>query len=739
MHRDGTRAPAASLTVVQADDLGGSDSWQFLSHSGSHWGRRNDAGFGLAAQPHLPTHVGDSTDSDEAAHANAEWIARCRAWHSGKRAPCVDGQVGRRAPHVASSLGLPPVGYVLDVRQHVDKLKRRSWILTCARYFYPEDTAAGRRPWHGAADMFLALEHGCVGDGERYRLMTCELQVGDLASIMRAAVHVNPSQNFDMAAHQQEYGWTPTSAAVPRCLRFCYCLDDDTYSSLGPALNFVRAWSNAATDRSFVLEPCHREPCSGDCNNDKLDDDISQAIHDPAGVKPTQICAREHVIGRYLYVLHAGSRDLAFSGNRVRSDGGSASSADERAQRGRAQATGPVLNMGAWDCGRVLAYNASSGEHFVEYDADEQRGEWLYLTDQSVQWLEGTEPFLSAEADAPFFLSWTPSGGCWLAVMEEMDEFAKPADASLDAYTGALPLARMLSRIQEVAAYRPFDLPSAVRGLLDVSIPASASDAEAPELRNRPSHEKPDDPPAGESGRTGLPRPLADEESCARARVWCKADHNGSLHRLAVPAAQGGFADTLDESHSSDNADAAARARKSRSEARRFRGSGCGALRSLWEDGRLEKGGAGTGSRRLRFGRSQIQGWGVYTDEHIGVGEAVLEYRGELIGNAVADLRERCYRREKRDDYMFRIDDNFVVDATRRGSLARYVNHSCDPNCFTRITEYGSKKKKIIIYAKRDIHTGEELKYDYKFTTEYALSKKIPCNCGAANCKGFMN
>lgn len=140
--------------------------------------------------------------------------------------------------------------------------------------------------------------------------------------------------------------------------------------------------------------------------------------------------------------------------------------------------------------------------------------------------------------------------------------------------------------------------------------------------------------------------------------------------------------------------------------------------------------------KRLRFGKSSIHAWGVFADEHIGAGEMVTEYRGELIRNALADRREEEYHSLRiGSDYMFRVDRNTVVDATRKGSLARFINHSCEPNCYTQIVDHGGDKR-ILIYAKRDILPDEELAYDYKFPIEEV---KIPCHCGAALCRGSMN
>lgn len=128
--------------------------------------------------------------------------------------------------------------------------------------------------------------------------------------------------------------------------------------------------------------------------------------------------------------------------------------------------------------------------------------------------------------------------------------------------------------------------------------------------------------------------------------------------------------------------------------------------------------------QQLRFDKSRIHGWGVFNNgETINSGDLIIEYRGEIIGNAVADKRELEYEKAKLDDYMFRIDAYTVCDATILGNVARYINASCTPNCYTQIITAGENKR-IVIYAKRDIHRGEELCYDYKFSLEYDPTKQ---------------
>uniref|UniRef100_A0ACD5XLP7 Uncharacterized protein n=1 Tax=Avena sativa TaxID=4498 RepID=A0ACD5XLP7_AVESA len=106
------------------------------------------------------------------------------------------------------------------------------------------------------------------------------------------------------------------------------------------------------------------------------------------------------------------------------------------------------------------------------------------------------------------------------------------------------------------------------------------------------------------------------------------------------------------------------------------------------------------------------------------------------LDNDVSDIREAQYEKSGiGSSYLFRLDDDYVVDATKRGGLARFINHSCEPNCYTKVITVEGKKK-IFIYSKRRIHAGEELTYNYKFPLE---EKKIQCHCGSQRCRGSMN
>ena len=143
--------------------------------------------------------------------------------------------------------------------------------------------------------------------------------------------------------------------------------------------------------------------------------------------------------------------------------------------------------------------------------------------------------------------------------------------------------------------------------------------------------------------------------------------------------------------------------------------------------------------KKLIFGKSAIHSWGLYAAEPIEKEDFVVEYLGEYVREAVADCREKAYRRAGfGDDYIFRVDNEIFVDATKRGGLARFANHCCEPNCYTRIITAGGKQR-IVLYSKERIEIGEEVTYDYKFDEEEDRADAIPCCCGAKRCRGYLN
>ncbi|CAN1170991.1 Histone-lysine N-methyltransferase ATX2 [Linum perenne] len=141
--------------------------------------------------------------------------------------------------------------------------------------------------------------------------------------------------------------------------------------------------------------------------------------------------------------------------------------------------------------------------------------------------------------------------------------------------------------------------------------------------------------------------------------------------------------------------------------------------------------------KRLAFGKSAIHGFGIFTKHPHRAGDMMIEYTGELVRPSIADRREGLIYNSLvgAGTYMFRIDNERVIDATRAGSIAHLINHSCEPNCYSRVISVNGDEH-IIIYAKRDIKRWEELTYDYRF---FSIDEQLPCYCGFPRCRGVVN
>ncbi|KAL8200017.1 hypothetical protein R6Q57_011356 [Mikania cordata] len=141
--------------------------------------------------------------------------------------------------------------------------------------------------------------------------------------------------------------------------------------------------------------------------------------------------------------------------------------------------------------------------------------------------------------------------------------------------------------------------------------------------------------------------------------------------------------------------------------------------------------------KRLAFGKSAIHGFGIFAKQPHKAGDMVIEYTGEVVRPSIADRRERLIYNSLvgAGTYMFRIDDERVIDATRAGSIAHLINHSCEPNCYSRVISVNGDEH-IIIFAKRDIGQWEELTYDYRF---FSIDEQLPCYCGFPSCRGVVN
>ena len=141
---------------------------------------------------------------------------------------------------------------------------------------------------------------------------------------------------------------------------------------------------------------------------------------------------------------------------------------------------------------------------------------------------------------------------------------------------------------------------------------------------------------------------------------------------------------------------------------------------------------------------SSIHGNGVFADEQIRKGERIVRYKGTLRTHKEVD---RLYGEldENGHTFLFTLNEDYVIDANEGGNVARWINHSCDPNCESVIEENDkgkAHKDKVFIEAVRDIKPGEELTYNYGIVLEERYTAKLKklweCRCGSKKCTGTM-
>ena len=133
---------------------------------------------------------------------------------------------------------------------------------------------------------------------------------------------------------------------------------------------------------------------------------------------------------------------------------------------------------------------------------------------------------------------------------------------------------------------------------------------------------------------------------------------------------------------------------------------------------------------------SAIHGRGAFATRRIPAGTRLIEYAGERLTTGQSDARNP-EEGDRHHTFLFAIDDDVVIDAAVDGNEARFINHSCAPNC-DAIVEDG----RIWIETIRDVQAGEELAYDYAYELEErhtpAAKKRYPCFCGAPTCRGTI-
>jgi SET domain-containing protein len=129
---------------------------------------------------------------------------------------------------------------------------------------------------------------------------------------------------------------------------------------------------------------------------------------------------------------------------------------------------------------------------------------------------------------------------------------------------------------------------------------------------------------------------------------------------------------------------------------------------------------------RVRVGPSRIAGQGLFAAQDIKKGTRILPYIGEKIPKD-----ESTRRLAYGNSYIFELNERYDIDGKTLANTARYINHSCAPNCDIIHTT-----RTIWIVALRDINAGEELSYNYGYDIKNYLAH--PCHCGASTCCGYI-
>ncbi len=138
-------------------------------------------------------------------------------------------------------------------------------------------------------------------------------------------------------------------------------------------------------------------------------------------------------------------------------------------------------------------------------------------------------------------------------------------------------------------------------------------------------------------------------------------------------------------------------------------------------------------ARRIVVRQSSIHGKGVFAKRSIPAGARLIEYKGERIRD---EDSEYLYT-ESTHTFLFMLDNDEVIDGSRNGNTARWINHSCDPNC-----EANEEDGRLFINTVRAVEPGEEITIDYNLYLEVrhtaALKREYACACGARQCRGTL-
>ncbi len=139
----------------------------------------------------------------------------------------------------------------------------------------------------------------------------------------------------------------------------------------------------------------------------------------------------------------------------------------------------------------------------------------------------------------------------------------------------------------------------------------------------------------------------------------------------------------------------------------------------------------------IKVRHSAIHGNGVFAARKIPAGARIIEYQGKRITEKQAEKRFGLDPENPHHTFFFSLENGKLIDGGDEGNDARWINHSCEPNC-----EAQEEEGRVFIHALRDITRGEELNYDYGLVIDEkmtaALKKAYGCRCGSESCRGTM-
>ncbi|KAF7510634.1 hypothetical protein GJ744_006246 [Endocarpon pusillum] len=134
--------------------------------------------------------------------------------------------------------------------------------------------------------------------------------------------------------------------------------------------------------------------------------------------------------------------------------------------------------------------------------------------------------------------------------------------------------------------------------------------------------------------------------------------------------------------------------------------------------------------------QTRDRGFGVRSNRTFEPNQIIVEYTGEIITQDECDKRMRTLYKNNECYYLMLFDQNMIIDATR-GSIARFVNHSCEPNCRMEKWTVGGKPRMALFAGDKGIMTGDELTYDYNFDP-FSQKNVQECRCGSSKCRGVL-